>query len=219
MASADEAFFDAISKGDLPSVNSLLESGEVRVTNIHDPNMYTPLHFACLSGNEVLVEYLLSHVESHYPREELVRWVNLPNNEDFTPVCFACFRGNLVTARQKLVGLLERAGAQLKLQNARKLELMHVAAQGNQPAVIAYLIEKSFEINPKDVKGGTPLHWAAFMGCELAASLLLAMQAAVNDQDTEGQTPLHLAALAGNVKIVRCLLVKGADRSIKVGAK
>jgi hypothetical protein len=57
------------------------------------------------------------------------------------------------------------------------------------------------------------------MGCEMAASLLLALKASVNEQDLEGQTPLHLAALAGNSKIVRCLLVKGADRQIKVGIK
>lgn len=93
---------------------------------------------------------------------------------------------------------------------------MHVAAQGNQPAVIAFLAAQGFDVSPTDIKGGTPLHWASFMGCELAASLLLALQSPVNAQDLQGQTPLHLSALAGHVKIARCLLVKGADRALKV---
>lgn len=111
------------------------------------------------------------------------------------------------------------SGAALSLVNGRQLQLMHVASQGNQPAVIAFLLEQGFDVSPKDVKGGTPLHWAAFMGCELAASLLLALNSPVNEQDLQGQTPLHLAALAGHVKIVRCLLVKGADRELKVPLK
>ena len=65
-----------------------------------------------------------------------------------------------------------------------------------------------------DEKNGTPLHWAAYLGCELASALLLSWNAPVNTRDADGQTPLHLGTIAGNLRIVRGLLLKGADRSI-----
>lgn len=218
MANSQEAFFEATSKGDLASIDSLLASESVDLPSLRDQNLYTPLHFACLSGNEVMAAYFLKYMKEKHPSDLLI-WVNLPNNEDFTPICFACFRGNLVKFTQYLVRELVKYGASLALSNARQLQLMHVASQGNQPAVIAFLTEQGFDVSPKDVKGGTPLHWAAFMGCELAASLLLALKAPVNEQDLQGQTPLHLAALAGQVKIARCLLIKGADRQLEVPLK
>jgi len=98
MATSQEAFFEATSKGDLASIDSLLSSASVHLPSLRDPNLYTPLHFACLSGNEVMAEYFLKYVQDNHPAD-LVTWVNLPNNEDFTPICFACFRGNLVGTR------------------------------------------------------------------------------------------------------------------------
>lgn len=72
-----------------------------------------------------------------------------------------------------------------------------------------------YSITHEDEKGGTPLHWAAFLGCEMASSLLLSWNSPVNMRDHDGQTPLHLATMAENGKIIRYLLLKGADRTIK----
>lgn len=41
------------------------------------------------------------------------------------------------------------------------------------------------------------------------------MGASVNERDSEGMTPLILGAISGNLKIVRYLLLAGADNSIK----
>ena len=39
----------------------------------------------------------------------------------------------------------------------------------------------------------------------------------LNERDSEGGlTPLHLAVISGNSRVVRKLLIKGADRRIKV---
>ena len=50
------------------------------------------------------------------------------------------------------------------------------------------------------------------MGCEVAASVLLAWPSKINHQDDDGHTPLHLATIAGNSRIVKNLLLKGAER-------
>lgn len=98
MVTPQEAFFEATSKGDLASIDDLLTSGSVSLPDLRDQNLYTPLHFACLGGNEAMVDFFLTYMQTHHS-VRLLEWVNLPNNEDFTPICFACFRGNLVSAK------------------------------------------------------------------------------------------------------------------------
>ena len=49
-----------------------------------------------------------------------------------------------------------------------------------------------------DEKGGTPLHWAAFLGCENAVNFLTSWTENINSQDDSGCTPLHLAVRSGN---------------------
>lgn len=43
----------------------------------------------------------------------------------------------------------------------------------------------------------------------------MARGAEVNLQDLEGLTPLHLATTYGNTRIVKMLLLAGADRTIR----
>lgn len=71
-------------------------------------------------------------------------------------------------------------------------------------------------INVVDNKGSSPLHWAAYSGSYNAVNFLISWNANLNLQDTDTLvTPLHLATMQANSRIVRKLLMKGADRSIK----
>jgi palmitoyltransferase len=80
--------------------------------------------------------------------------------------------------------------------------------------ILAYFYDKGYKVQIDDEKGGSPLHWAAYLGCELAAAVLLSWDSNVNQQDHDGHTPLHLAVMAENSRIIRNLLLKGADRNI-----
>jgi palmitoyltransferase len=111
--------------------------------------------------------------------------------------------------------LLEEMGSRLDSVNKDGLGLIHTASQGDQPLIISYLQGKGLNVGLQDKKGGTPLHWAAYMGCEISSSLLLSWNVQVNLKDQDGQTPLHLASLAGNSRIIKSLLIKGADISLK----
>ena len=105
-------------------------------------------------------------------------------------------------------------GSDITAVNNQGLTLMHVAAQGDQALSLVYLKELNLSTDDRDEKGGTPLHWASYMGCEMAASVLLSWPVLVNHQDDDGHSPLHLATIAGNTRIVRNLLLKGAKRSV-----
>ena len=106
-------------------------------------------------------------------------------------------------------------GSNLKTVNKDGLGLIHTAAQGDQPLIISYLESKGLALDLQDKKGGTPLHWSSYMGCEISSSLLLSYRVPTNLQDQDGQTPLHLACLAGNSRIIRGLLIKGASVRIR----
>jgi ankyrin repeat protein len=66
-----------------------------------------------------------------------------------------------------------------------------------------------------DNKGSSPLHWACFLGCENSVNFLTHWDVQINKSDDEGLTPLHLGVISGISRVVRKLLIKGADRYIK----
>lgn len=93
---------------------------------------------------------------------------------------------------------------------------LHLAAQGDQPKSVVYFKKIGFDFALKDSKGGTALHWAAYYGCELAVNYILSFTDQLLDvRDAEGLTALHLATMSGNNRIVKKLLLSGANRSIK----
>ena len=75
------------------------------------------------------------------------------------------------------------------------------------------------DINSRDTRHSTPLHWAAFAGADLALSFIIAKHADVNTQDIKGLTPLHLAVKSSEeiktTRLIRALLLKGALPNIK----
>lgn len=89
---------------------------------------------------------------------------------------------------------------------------------GERDAVAA-LISKGADVNAKDDKGQTPLHWAAQDGGTVAvADLLIAKGANVNAKDNRGKTPLHAGVMKANSRqyvtqtgVIELLLSRGAD--------
>lgn len=117
--------------------------------------------------------------------------------------------------RQDLIALFIEIGADLTATNKQGLGVMHIAAQGDQPLSLALLhYQYGCEYLKLDDKRSTALHWAAYLGSDQSAALLLAWdkdKSLINEHDADGHTALHLAAISGNLKIVRTLLLHGAD--------
>lgn len=77
--------------------------------------------------------------------------------------------------------------------NPCDINMLHVAAQGDQPLSLALFLKLGLDINSRDQRQSTPLHWAAFAGAEMSMNYILAWNGEIDLQDAKGLTPLHLA--------------------------
>jgi ankyrin repeat protein len=109
----------------------------------------------------------------------------------------------LIAAHRDLVTAKDPAGS---------TPLHHAAAFG-AVGTMALLLDAGADVNARNKRGSTPLHWA--IHDEAKVRLLLSRGAGVNGRQVEGRTPLYLAASLGNGNaILRLLLAKSADPNI-----
>jgi len=190
----------------------LAKNPDTDIIKMKDNKLNTLIHIGCLNKQPKICNLLFSHIKSQNVAESKIKaWVNSRTDEGFTPIHFASFTGNI-----ELIKLLESHGADFAIKNNQGLSVVHIAAQGDQPVSLAYFRERGMSIYERDDKGSTPLHWAAFLGMENATNFLTSWRCPLDEKDLEsGFTALHLAVLSGNARVVRRVLVKGADKNIK----
>lgn len=101
----------------------------------------------------------------------------------------------------------------LDARDAAGSTLLHHAAAFGSLDTMAFLIDVGADVNAKNRRGTTPLHWAVHD--EAKVRLLLKHKAGVNVRQAEGRTPLYQAASLGHATaVVRLLLAHGADPNL-----
>ena len=136
--------------------------------------------------------------------------------ECFTAIHYASFNGNI-----EICQMLIEEGADKFITNKHGLNCLHIASQGDQPISLYYFHRiLNLNINEKDHRGSTPLHWAIFSCSELAIIYILTWLTPeqLQTRDEEGYTAMHLAIKSShkldNARTVRVLLYHGAPTNI-----
>ncbi len=102
--------------------------------------------------------------------------------------------------------------------------LLHVAAAGFRPEIVATLIAGGADITARNRRGAEALHYAADARRpshgDQAATIVVLLKAGANPdaRDKSGVTPLHRAVRRRGLAAVRALLDGGADVNLKNGS-
>lgn len=203
---------DAIDNNDLEKVRTVLEDPNLKIWEIKDENGYTTLHRSTFKNNYEISTFIIEEVKKGLGMgsNKVKNYINERTNEGYTALHYAVINGNI-----KFVNLLKDNGAKIEVTTNIGKNAIHLAAEGNQPSMILYLmLNEALDINSVDENGGTPLHWACYSGSYESVDYLISLNANINALDKEKFTPLHLAVSNNRESIVRLLLQKGVDKNI-----
>lgn len=131
-----------------------------------------------LKGQDGKVNQVVELAEKMEGRSKtkLLEWIEAKTTKDqFTALHLASYRGNMDAIR-----ILMKLGADKNAENYFGLNMIHVAAQGDQAASLFYFKTCGVDINKKDKRGSTPLHWACYSQSEIALTYLLAWNPELN---------------------------------------
>ena len=171
-------------------------------------NGYAAVHFAASRGHDRVVRALLS---------EGAR-VAVEGDDGRTPVHLAAAAGADATLRALLSSTSSYASSFVNARDARGATAASLAARSNKPSAFAILLAHGADPFVPDDDGNTCVHVAALAGAR-DVFLLASREGirdgrysrAIRDVNVRGERPIHLAARGGSVRMVRCLLDRGAD--------
>ncbi|HWR86846.1 MAG TPA: ankyrin repeat domain-containing protein [Acidiferrobacterales bacterium] len=154
-AGAYEDFFDAVKRDDGDTVRALVLRG--MDPNSRSPQGQTALHLALRDRSLRVADALWAS-----PALD----VNALNASGETPLMLAALRGDIGWVNR----LIER-GAKVHQEGWSPL---HYAATGNEPRIVALLLDRGAPIDAPSPNRSTPLMMAARYGAEASVDLLLA---------------------------------------------
>ena len=167
--------------------------GRLDLTTIIDRHGYTPLIFSIFKDRSLAAKILLDHVKvvenaqnpeltagppksprSSLPMQTMTlqEWINFKNKKEsgMAAIHYVAFNGDLQLMKELIAN-----GADPRQKNDTGMTALQFAAQGNQPAIITYLLDyQNIGINEMDNKKSSAVHWAIFNSNELALGFLLA---------------------------------------------
>ena len=194
-ADSDLRLVEAVERGDMEAVRSLLEQ-HVDV-NASQADGATALHWAAHRDDQESAELLI----------DVGANVNAVNDYGITPLSLACTNGSAAMVKK----LLEAGADPNTALPTGETVLMTAARTGNEEAVKALLL-KGAEVNAKETRRGqTALMWAVSENHLETVGVLIEHGADIHARSQSGFTPLLFAARENHMELARSLLEMGAN--------
>ncbi|KAK9758967.1 Ankyrin repeats (3 copies) [Popillia japonica] len=189
---AQNSVYESAHKGDYDFVKNEIDANPELVFKA-DNNERLLLHWAALSGNVKLVEYLL---ERKSP-------VDIGDDNDSTPLILAASAG--------------RKGANVNHTTSQGHSSLQYACSKAWDEIVQLLLDNSADINIADVRGATPLHRAASKGNLTTVKILLKYKdkLKIDNRDIYGNTALHLACEEDRTDEAKLLIEHGASLDVR----
>ncbi|XP_071088855.1 uncharacterized protein [Haliotis cracherodii] len=170
------------------SVFDLLVSKKADLTlvDVHGDSL---LHHACIGGNTVIVQHVLSP-----------SIINTRGQDEHTPVMVAACQGH-----KRVFDLLVSKKADLTLVDVHGDSLLHHACIGGNTVIVQHVLSPSI-INTRGQDGHTPVMVAACQGHKSVFDLLVSKKADLTLVDDHGDSLLHYACGGGNTAMVQHVL-------------
>ena len=148
----------------------------------------------------------------------LVKLLSLKDKDGNTPMLFAAYKGNL----EIIIKMIE-LGVKYDIKNKAGLDVIQMAAQGDNANVIVYFKEKyNYDIFQKDNQGNNSIHWASSNCAKIALGYLLYYiddehKNIINEVNKNGQSALHLTILTNeSLTVIKKLIKKVLIQILKI---
>ncbi len=204
--------FNAVMNEDITQITSIFNKTNIKPWDFKNKERYNALQTACFSSFFSVVKVMIDRMKVRVSQEVITAWINEKSEQGYTSLHYASYKGNI-----EIIKILIENGAIVAETNNKGLNVMHMAAQGDQANSLIYFKEKyNLSYDKIDSLGSTPLHWACYTGSEGAFMFLLYFEGIdLNPIDNEGLTPLHLSVMGDRTSIIKKLLRSGARKDIK----
>ena len=207
-----EHFFISLSEENEGKYILALKNRTLKLWTFLNENSLTALHQSISLNLYELSKEIIISAQNNLSQKEYYEYINWKTNKGQTPLHYASFVGNI-----KLIKLLIQNGADILTKTNNGFNVLHLAIMGNKITSFFYFIEKyKISINSKDSKENSSLHLATYFNSKKIFNYLLTNNKIdINSRNKEGFTPLHFAVISQNKSMIKKLLIKGANSSIK----
>ena len=208
----NEDFFSSLNKENEEKYIDMLKNSTIKIWTYINKDGLTPLHQSISLNLYELSKEIIISTKNNLSQKDFNSFINSKTNKGQTPLHYASFVGNI-----KLIKLLIDNGADISLKTNNNFNVLHLAIMGDKITSFYYFIKKyKIDMNSKDSKENSLLHLATYFNSKKIFNYLLSNnKVKINSKNKEGYTPLHFAVLNQNKSMIKKLLIKGANCSIK----
>jgi ankyrin repeat protein len=189
---------------------SVDEEEMIKIVNLRNNNLFTPMHFAAHSGNALVAEALIAGGAEHSPQASA-------ENRLWTPIHYAAQFGHA-----DVIGVLIGSGADKEIKTGFGLTPLVVGAEFGKVEVVNLMIKLGANINAQTIEDNhrmNALHYAAVGNFKDVAIALLNAKINRNQETSSGMSALDLAIQSDHSEMVSLLLSWGIgdlDNALKL---